>query len=169
LRRGYSARSGDGRSPEWRLERPSRVADSARPERPLIGRTGLAPPSDRPIAHERPGPHSQARPERRRHVVQRRTAVPANLQRSRLHPQPVAARGTFWIQTLYCPAGQILHDCSCLANRCARATEGGSARRRSPSSREACNPGGFCARDPSMSTKIDTISSGRLAGGGESR
>jgi hypothetical protein len=140
LRRGYSARSGDGRSPEWRLESPSPVADSARPERPLIGRTGLAPPSDRPIARERPGPHSQARPERRRHVVQRRTAVAANVQRSRLHPQPVAARGTFWIQTLYCPAGQILHGCSCLAKRRAPATKGGSGRRRGLSSREALQP-----------------------------
>ncbi|MGC1945755.1 MAG: hypothetical protein WA664_18555, partial [Candidatus Acidiferrales bacterium] len=39
----------------------------------------------------------------------RAAAIAAMILRRGLDAQPVAARGTFWIQTLHRPTGQILH------------------------------------------------------------
>src|SRR5579863_3380357 len=56
---------------------------------------------------------SRARPEprreRRRHVVQRRSAMAAMFQRRVLHSEPAAPRGTERIQTLHRATGQMLH------------------------------------------------------------
>ena len=79
----------------------------SRAARSLVEKTLSRTP--RAIARERPRTHPEARPERRRHAVQRRAAVAADFQRRRLHPQPVTARGTFRIQALHGPAGQVLH------------------------------------------------------------
>jgi hypothetical protein len=76
--------------------------------------------SHRAMSRKRAEPHSEARPERRRHVVERGAADTANLLRHHLHPQPVSARGTSRIQTLYRPARQILHGPWCLAKSVAR-------------------------------------------------
>jgi hypothetical protein len=122
--------------------RPQGCGEQKRPGEVVATATDSAP-SHRAISGKRPRPHSEARPERGRHVVERRAAHTADLERRRLHPKPVAARGTFRIQTLNRPAGQILHGASCLAKSVVRQRTSGTLAARAPQSL-----GGFCVRRP---------------------
>lgn len=63
----------------------------------------------RAVICEWPRPHSEARRERRRHVVKSRATVAAGFLCRRVHAQPVSARGAFRVQALHGPARQILH------------------------------------------------------------
>jgi hypothetical protein len=109
--------------------------------------------SGRAIARERPGPHPEARPERRRHVVKRRAAVAAYILWRALHAQPVTPRGALRIQTLYRPTGKILH---LLASQ-------------NVQEKRPVKLAGLCAGASSVSREIYTISRGTFPRGQESR
>jgi hypothetical protein len=81
--------------------------------RRLRGGRTLTRASNRAIArHARTHPHSKRRHQRRRHILQRQAAVPANFHGHAFHTQPVSSSGAFRIQTLHGTAGQMLHRVS---------------------------------------------------------
>ena len=61
------------------------------------------------IAGQRPRAQTEAWAERRRNILKRRAAIAAALQRGGFDSQPLATGGTFSVQALHSPAGQILH------------------------------------------------------------
>jgi hypothetical protein len=63
----------------------------------------------RTVTSQRARTHPQARGQRRRYVVQRRTAIAAEFSSGIHRAQPVASRRAFRINTLHSPTGQILH------------------------------------------------------------
>ena len=70
---------------------------------------GLARAADWAVAGQGARAHAEARGEGRRHVVKRAAAIAAMIDGSAFDAEPVAARGTFGIQTLHRPTRQILH------------------------------------------------------------
>jgi len=107
------------------------------------------------IGRERTRPHPKTRCKRRRYSVQRHSTIAAKIDARTLHTQPMPPRGALRIQTLNSPARKILHrrgphsDCSkCDQQKTPRKPE---------------SQAGFCARGPSVSSEIYTISWGMLS------
>jgi hypothetical protein len=66
-------------------------------------------PPQRAMIGQRSRPHPEPRRQRRRYVMKRRPATPADFLR-RIHgPQPLSPGNTLRVQTLHRPTGQILH------------------------------------------------------------
>ena len=140
---------GDENRPDF-SGRPSRChlrrSDKLRPWKLSAG----VRPDDSPRAA---GAASEARPERRRHVVKRRAAVAAYILWRALHAQPVTPRGALRIQTLYRPTGKILH---LLASQ-------------NVQEKRPVKLAELCAGASSVSREIYTISRGTFPRGQESR
>ena len=75
------------------------------------GRCGLAA-APRAIARKGARARAQARPQRRRNVLQRGAATGAGFLGAAFDAQPMAAGGASRVQALHSPAGQILHRAS---------------------------------------------------------
>ena len=115
----------------------------------------------RPITGKRPRSHSEPRPKRRRHAMQWRAAVAADVKRLRLDAQPVTARGTLRIQALDGPAGQVLHPNSPRTTQnqqWACTTEKDTERKQPPRKTE-----GLCGEPSCVSSGIYTITSGGIS------
>ena len=70
----------------------------------------LAPWTRRPVRTQRARTQPHARPQRRRHPVQRSRAIGAKLRLQLVRAKPLAARRALRINALHSPAGKILHD-----------------------------------------------------------
>ena len=120
---------------------------------------------DRAVSRKRPWPRPETRRERRRHVVKRRPAIAAGFLWRSLHAHPVPTRGTFRVQALHGPAGEILHA---PASQTIWA-EGGristrAALRVFQATNALKNCANFAPEPSSVSRKIYTISRGSIAG-----
>lgn len=82
--------------------------------------------------------------------MKRSAAITADFLRRVLHAEPVAARGTFWSQTLHRPAGQILHP---FASQSAEFLE---------VEIRPVKQAGLCAGESSVSSQKATISRGTV-------
>jgi hypothetical protein len=115
----FCGRRGHGNSDSWELRRGQgqaqrltrRLRRFNRGEEPPDCGTWrwLARTARRPVAAERPWAQPQARPQWRRHVVQRRAAIAARIRPRGIDPQPVAASQTIRIDTLHGPTRKVLH------------------------------------------------------------
>jgi len=70
-----------------------------------------------PVGAQGARAQTQPRTQRRRHVVQRSTAVAAQFRPGRVNAQPQAARLAVWVDALYGPAWQVLHGTPTLESR----------------------------------------------------
>jgi len=99
------------------------------------------------IGAQRAGAQAQARPERRRDVVQRSATVAAQVRRGGLCAQPLPTRLALRIDALHSPTRQVLHHFPPVFSR--------------PALREKLP--GFWRRANGVSSKKHTISSGPVA------
>ncbi len=85
----------------------SKIFPASEPRNRLLTPNPSACP--RAIARQRPRTHSEARCQRRRHIVKLRIAIRAAFHWRHFHAQPVPARGALWIHALHRPARQKYH------------------------------------------------------------
>lgn len=112
----------------------------------LLCRRALARPPSGPVVAQRARPQAQARPERRRNIVQRSAAITAQVRPGGVHAQPMPARLALGIDALYGPTRQVLHG--------------------TPTSFSGGKPeklGGFCGRGSGVSREKHTISRGHVS------